>query len=296
MTTLEKETFDDGQFLVDQLNDIQTSGEVLKYLYEQTKLIEQLKQNLESVILLGKKDVELPSYMLAIMQNLDAHIEQNSCEKLQQQFTQLTKLLNRDRQSITSIVNQLKKLDDLDSFNFDQYHNLIKEYSRRAKTALVIRLSLKKKNIEVISKKDKSLDSNDLESKIHYLRVKENQLRHRILYETKHIRDKISVIQENVECPSDVKEYMDKMDGELKETIDTIEQHIPIETLDFNRKMIDTFFLKSAIGKITAGISKPKQKSKKKSGKPHKKSMFFWKKICLWLNTPWKQRWKTLDK
>jgi len=221
--------------LLDDINELQSARDVFKHLYIQTKTIERLKENMEAVILLGDKNKKIPGNMLLLLKSLGQHIINQPVEELQQQFARLTRLLNHDLIKLHDIVLHLKKHEHLDDYDFSQYHEIVEEYVRRARTAIAMRIALKQHEIEVESKIQGILDPQMLKNDIHYLRIKEKQAKHHMKFEISHIRDKIIALQNNPACPSEVLEHINQINFELDEILLSIEHNQTFDALELNK-------------------------------------------------------------
>jgi hypothetical protein len=274
---------------------------LLKQVVGITRAIEKMREALEAMVILGESSANLPREILTFYRALSIKTERQPTDSIKRYLMRLEDIT---RQGLSEIL-QFAHVDhdplDLEEARADQrllsarVQGMIREFQRRAKTAVSLKVLLRRRGIDTPGA-TLPVPLTRIREQLAKLEIKERRQRELV-------RARISEIHADIQRMFDNEQYSEEMKSVLRGVLRGLERDLQaiaaggrLEDLSFSFEQIETGErIRVAAEEESAKAPDPSD-SKKEPPAAGVKRMGFFRHLWLWLNTPWAVTWGTLKK
>jgi len=297
--------------ITDEIRILKERRQTLDLVIKFTLGITRLQRSLESVLLLKKPARDIPRDLLAILGSISDHVANLSSNELSKRLLHIEKSIENDIKMILGISQQPDVLEPVHSSEVKtghavDMHKLVNDFRRRTNTAIVLKLHLRTRGIEV-SESVFPVTADDLVSQVSRLVVEEKKCRDKSKLELEAMGQQVEGMINNETYPDEIRKYAQLMKSQINENIQHLSKGKDIESMPFAIEIIQ-------LGEVEADspeqlISKPHDsddilpeiKPETTSDNnmaelkytQHKRGFF--SKFRIWLKTPWRTGWRDIE-
>lgn len=292
--------------VIDEVRLLKERRKSLDDVIKLTLGIQHLQKSLESVLLLKQPAKDIPRDFLQIMGNISDSVANLPSNELEKRLHLVEKTIQQDIDTIMGVSNQLEILDpstlgDPESRDTSEnLHNLVADFRRRTNTAIILKLHLRKRGVNV-TESVIPVSTDVLVSEVSKLINEEKKCNIKTIKNLSEMSNNVDEIIINPDYPDTIKEIALLMQAKININIKHLQQGKDIEKMPYVIEIIELGHSKE--GKVNTEKEKTK-KSKKginilKNKKPpaatkNKKSSSFIKKLFKWFSSSWSVKWRDL--
>lgn len=322
-----------SQTLTAELNALTKKRETLEKLVQFAVQITRLLDSMEAVQHMSKPD-EIPLQKRNDFVNaVGSRVQHLTGPELQTRLGKLDDTVKKDLIRILKIADTsesefnryIAPISNNSPQNSAEWLNKsVYEFKRRTQTGAALRMVLMDKGIPVPSAK-LPVSPENIKQQIESLKQRESQYRFEVIHQVDDLLKDVEQFLSNPTFPDELKQHMVTLKSELCETKENLESGKSIESLPMVVQYIeidnsDPFSLPSS-GELEESTEEKQEKKaeeqqlaalsdpvkKNTSNKTEKKiepqkidvpiiKLSFFRKILVWLGTPWYVKWRDIEK
>lgn len=298
------------------LRDLQRRRSLIAKLLSIARSIESLKCSLEALMLHNQTGDEIPDAIFSLFGSLGQKIKNLSDAEIALRLANLDKITKIKFESIRSLIEQINTDTDTVAVA-DISETLMDDFRRQTQTSLALRCLLKKRGVTV-EEHTLPITGSELKEKLKHLTLRELKIRNNAVNEIETMMHDIDVA-----LNSDYAQAMQNMLTAIRQgLLDNLihiksgksffELPMPIENIELTQANMVTYeYTKPATlddeamatEEIASALPETDAAAEKKSPPKHdqhtgtvKEPKGMWQRFILWLDSPWKVKWKDTKK
>ena len=287
--------------VTEEIRLIKQRRKSLDHIIKFTLGISRLQKSLESVLLLKKPTKDIPRDLLKVLGNISENVANLPSKELMKRLTRIEESIQEDMNTIMGITNQPDSIYASSSNQAedisDKLQTLINDFRRRINTAIVLKLHMRTRGMEV-SETTVPVTAEELVSQASKLVVEEKKCRTKTKDELEAMDNQMEMIIDNEDCPEAMKDYANKLRQEIKQNIEHLNKGKDIEKMPYVVEIIQ-------MGKDETTTSEPTNQATKTNENSttteetakisNDQKLNFFNKFTKWLSTPWAVKWKDIE-
>ncbi len=282
---------------------------LLKKVVAIARAIERMQDSLEAVLVLGEETSRLPGNAITFFEGLSGKVRNQPTEKLQEYLRKLQILIHRELKQIIEF-SRLDLSGQEEELPFtDESLKLLKEFKRRAQTAVSLRVILLNRGA-VVPKATIPVPVREIRDQLTDLNVRERQQREKV-------KSEILAMKEDLQAMIDGHQHNQEMTAVFQGVIEGLERDL--EAIRLGRRISE---LPHSFESVESGQSRAEkeailrergvegswpeedgptpeepapQQHEDEAPAPAEKAGFL-KRVSNWLNSPWGVTWKDVNK
>ena len=273
----------------------------LDHIIKFTLGVSRLQKSLESVLLLKKPTKDIPRDLLKVLGNISDNVANLPSKELMKRLTRIEKSIQEDMNTIMGITKQPDSIDASNSIQSedisDKLQTLINDFRRRINTAIVLKLHMRTRGMEV-SETTIPVTAEELVSQASKLVVEEKNCRTKTKDELEAMDNQMEMIINNEDCPKAMKNYADQLRQEIHQNIEHLNKGRDIEKMPYVVEIIQMGEDQTTKSESTSQATKINENSAATEEVPkisNDQKLSFFNKISKWLETPWAVKWKDIE-
>ena len=273
----------------------------LDHIIKFTLGVSRLQKSLESVLLLKKPTKDIPRDLLKVLGNISDNVANLPSKELMKRLTRIEKSIQEDMNTIMGITKQPDSIDAANSIQpediSDKLQTLINDFRRRINTAIVLKLHMRTRGMEV-SETTIPVTAEELVSQASKLVVEEKNCRTKTKDELEAMDNQMEMIINNEDCPKAMKNYADQLRQEIHQNIEHLNKGRDIEKMPYVVEIIQMGEDQTTKSGSTSQVTKINENSAATEEVPeisNDQKLSFFNKISKWLETPWAVKWKDIE-
>lgn len=281
---------------IDILNEKQG---LLKQVVGITRAIEKMREALEAMVILGASSAHLPREMLTFYRALSIKTERQPTDNIKRYLLRLEDITRQGLSEILQVTHvdperlDFEEQDAGQSLLSERVHGMIREFQRRAKTAVSLKVLLRRRGIDTPGA-TLPVPLSQIREQLVRLEIKERRQRELV-------KCQISEIHADIQRMLDSEQYPEQMKSVLRGVLQGLERDLQVitaggrlEDLRFSFEQVETGE-RIPVAPETESSETPEQSdSKEEPPAIGVKRMGFFRHLWLWLNTPWAVTWEAL--
>ncbi len=293
----------------DELSRVQRKRKALQQVFRITEAVERLYSGLESVLVLDEPAIRLPAQALTAFNDLSGKTQMLSKARLVKSLEAVDADVRRNLAGILDLVDEAgRRVDELEGGESapmeDQAAAFIQGFRRKAQTAVALRVLLHKRGVGQVPQAS-TIPKQELTKRLQDLVVREQVCRKRIKEGVTEFRNDTAKILANQEIPGPIKDKVREVVKRLEEELRELEAGIKA---DGRSLQLETVILhaKDFVEEPEAPTKEaepepepdlePEEDHPQGIETPHTEQLGFWRRLRLWLMSPWSVSWRGLRK
>ena len=287
--------------VTEEIRLIKQRRKSLDHIIKFTLGISRLQKSLESVLLLKKPTKDIPRDLLKVLGNISENVANLPSKELMKRLTRIEESIQEDMNTIMGITNQPDSIYASSSNQAedisDKLQTLINDFRRRINTAIVLKLHMRTRGMEV-SETTIPVTAEELVSQASKLVVEEKNCRTKTKDELEAMDNQMEMIINNEDCPKAMKNYADQLRQEIHQNIEHLNKGRDIEKMPYVVEIIQMGEDQTTKSESTSQATKINENSAATEEVPkisNDQKLSFFNKISKWLETPWAVKWKDIE-
>lgn len=294
--------------VTDEIRLLKQRRKSLDHVIKFTLGINRLQHSLESISLLKKPTKDIPRDLLRLFGNISDTVGTLPSSELTIRLARIEETLQHDIDTILGISNEPTVLDSTSGEQSasediaEKLQTLINDFRRRANTAIVLKLHLRTRGINV-AETIIPIKPEALLTQISKLVVEEKKCHHRTKEELNKLDNQIGEIIDNESYPDEVRHHALTMRQQINENIDHLNKGKDIEKMPFVIEIIQIQDSENEDTRpaITDKVNPAKsteittEKKDPVQNNTNKSKTGFLKKLLKWMSSPWSVKWHDIE-
>jgi hypothetical protein len=283
---------------IDILQEKQT---VLKQVVDIARTIEEMREALEALVVLGQPSTDLPREMLTFFQALSAKTERQPTDKIKRYLMELEDITNEGVQEILEFAHADPDVLDWEEQQADQallseqVQKMIREFQRRAKTAVSLKILLQRRGIDTPGATI-PVPLSQIREQLVKLEMKEQRQRGMVKRQISEIREDLQRMLGNELYPEGMKSVLRNVLKGLEKDLRVITAGGRLGDLNFSFERVETGEPSRPAPASAPDTVLDQSDTERQPPVAGGKRIGFFRRLWLWLNTPWGVTWKRLKR
>jgi len=286
------------------LEIIRQKRTALQKLVKLTRMLNQLHQGLQSVILMGKSVAQIPQKVIDKFITLTESLKEKPTEIIQNTLTSTDVKIQSDIKRVLEISQKSNELLEqemgatgtkLADAIKDDYHDFVNGFKKKSQASITLRIALKTRKA-LVNAFNLPVPEAFIKNQIISLNVKEERCRELIKQDMNSLQTDVNLMLTNVNCSDEVKQVLEKIKTELKDNADYFNSGKSIDGMPIIYESIELSGSPQVVEEIEEIITPHKEESVIEAPvETERKKLGFFRHLANWLTAPWGQSWKDTE-
>lgn len=284
---------------------IKQKRSALQKLIKLTATLNRLHQGLKSVVLMGGPTSQLPEKIITKFIFLSEGLKNKSIDTLQNTLLSTDQKIEHDIKHVLEISQKSDALleqylgvtgNKLTEVLKEDFHEHVNDFRKNSQTSITLRIALKTRNAIVKSFK-LPVPESFIKKQIVSLNEKENKCREVIKKDMSSLQTEVTSLLTRDDCSDEIKTTLLDIHSELKTNSAHLESGLPIDEMPIAYESIELSGEAKVVEEVEAIIAEANQQtetSKAEAVTASRPRMSYIKRLWIWLNSPWKKKWKDI--
>lgn len=288
-----------------EIEIIKQKRAALQKLIKLTGTLNRLHQGLKSVILMGGTVSQLPKNVISKFKTLSEGLKSKSTDTLQNTLLSTDLKIKRDIKHVLEISQKSDALleqhlgttgNKLIDVLKEDYHEYVNGFKKKSQTSITLRIAIENRKTAV---KPFNLPVPEafIKQQITSLNQKEKKCRDVITKDMSTLQTEVIALMKREDCPEQLKATLLEIQSELKINSEHLKSGKAIDEMPIIYESIELSGESKVVKEVEAIIEEakdPPDNNKTESAEPHIKKTSLVKHFWIWLNSPWKKKWKDI--